>query len=248
MATLAPDQPRLSWKDIDPLPLVGTSQMAVNAASGSVWSNSRARSRRAAGDPGWHLGRQLRASGPPQLDDPPGVCPSRFAMSRPGGPSGCGAFPAHWSAGRLVRSCRLRRALGRVRRPRGVSFPAQSRKALRKPCTVTSTPMRSKTFSIAEAESGSWRWRPGNTKSETRISSSLSRISTARSLSGTRCSRPAFIRRAGMVQTRASRSISLQRAPRTSPERVAVRMANSSARAATTSLSRSLAMKAGTSA
>ena len=45
--------------------------------------------------------------------------------------------------------------------------------------------------------------------------------------SGTRCSRPAFIRSAGTVQT--SPSISSQCAPSTSPVRAAVRMANSKA-------------------
>ena len=61
---------------------------------------------------------------------------------------------------------------------------------------------------------------------------------SARSLNGTRCSLPAFIRSAGTVQTLADRSISLQRAPMTSPVRAAVRMANSSARAAKPSCSR----------
>ena len=51
-----------------------------------------------------------------------------------------------------------------------------------------------------------------------------------RAESGTRWSWPAFMRSPGMVQT-PSRSISDQRAPRTSPDRAAVRMANSSARA-----------------
>ena len=65
--------------------------------------------------------------------------------------------------------------------------------------------------------------------------------------SGTRCARPAFIRAAGIVQTFVAMSISDQRAPRTSPERVAVRMQNSKAIAACASRSRSLATKAGTS-
>ena len=46
----------------------------------------------------------------------------------------------------------------------------------------------------------------------------------------TRCSLPAFIRDPGMAQTACSRSISSHVAARASPERVAVRIANSSAR------------------
>ena len=58
------------------------------------------------------------------------------------------------------------------------------------------------------------------------------KIARAGADSGTRCSTPAFIRSAGMVQIPASRSISDQRAPSASPERAAVRIVNSSARAA----------------
>jgi len=54
-------------------------------------------------------------------------------------------------------------------------------------------------------------------------------MSIAGWLSGMRCSLPAFILPSGMVQTPAFRSISCQVAPRTSPDRAAVRMANSSA-------------------
>ena len=50
--------------------------------------------------------------------------------------------------------------------------------------------------------------------------------------SGTRCSFPAFMRSAGIVHTRASISISIHVAPRTSPDRAAVKIANSAARAA----------------
>jgi hypothetical protein len=48
---------------------------------------------------------------------------------------------------------------------------------------------------------------------------------------GTRCSRPDFIRAAGIVQSAFFKSTSDQVAPRTSPERAAVSTANSSARA-----------------
>ncbi len=58
----------------------------------------------------------------------------------------------------------------------------------------------------------------------------------------------AFIRSAGTVHTARSRSNSFQRAPSTSPERAAVRMANSSARAAIAWRDCKLVMKAATSA
>ena len=48
--------------------------------------------------------------------------------------------------------------------------------------------------------------------------------------SGTRCSTGTFIRSAGTVHVDAARSNSAQEAPRTSPERAAVRIRNSSAR------------------
>lgn len=49
--------------------------------------------------------------------------------------------------------------------------------------------------------------------------------------SGTRCGRSDFIRSAEIVQTRATRSISCQVAPITSPVRAAVRIVKASARA-----------------
>jgi hypothetical protein len=66
-------------------------------------------------------------------------------------------------------------------------------------------------------------------KSDIRAPRTFSTIASAGSLSGTRCSRPAFIRLAGMVQTPASRSISLHCAPRTSPDRAAVKPGPASA-------------------
>ena len=56
-----------------------------------------------------------------------------------------------------------------------------------------------------------------------------SSTSSARADNGTRCSRPAFVRKAGTVQVAASGSISSHRAPRTSPERHAVNTRNSNA-------------------
>ena len=56
--------------------------------------------------------------------------------------------------------------------------------------------------------------------------------STASRVSGTRCSRPAFIRAAGTIHSALSRSTSAQVMPRTSPERATVIARNWSARAA----------------
>jgi hypothetical protein len=55
-------------------------------------------------------------------------------------------------------------------------------------------------------------------------------MAIARGTKGIRCSRPPFILRAGTTQSAASTSISSQFASRTSPERAAVNIANSSAR------------------
>ena len=63
---------------------------------------------------------------------------------------------------------------------------------------------------------------------ETRTYGDLAR--SAGSVSGTTCSRLAFIREAAMVHRPDSRSISSHVAPRTSPDLAAVRIANASAR------------------
>ena len=68
---------------------------------------------------------------------------------------------------------------------------------------------------------------PGKTKSLSRIALHRSRIAAAAAESGTRCSRPAFIRAAGTTQTLSRRSTSSHRAPITSPVRAAVRIRNS---------------------
>jgi hypothetical protein len=67
---------------------------------------------------------------------------------------------------------------------------------------------------------------PGKTKSSEATSFIRFRIASAGSDSGTRCCLPAFMRSAGTVHTAALTSISSHRAPRTSPERAAVRMRN----------------------
>lgn len=69
-------------------------------------------------------------------------------------------------------------------------------------------------------------------------------ISIAWGESGTRCSLPAFMRPAGMVQSAFLRSISSGFAPSTSWVRVLVRIVNSSAHAAAPSCERSFAMNA----
>ena len=70
----------------------------------------------------------------------------------------------------------------------------------------------------------------GNIHSESTVFYFASaRISRARNDNGTRCSRLCFILSAGIFHSAASRSISAQRAPRTSPDRHAVRTRNSKA-------------------
>jgi hypothetical protein len=80
-------------------------------------------------------------------------------------------------------------------------------------------------------ESGLPALPPGKTKSAVRAARSFRKIATAGVDSGTRCSLPALVRSAGIVQTAPSRSISSHRAPIVSDVRVAVRIQNSSASA-----------------
>ncbi|WP_377034546.1 hypothetical protein [Microvirga sp. GCM10011540] len=56
------------------------------------------------------------------------------------------------------------------------------------------------TVSKAIVDRGRFRFAPGNTRSPLRTSPILTRISLARRESGTRCSRPTFIRPFGTVQ------------------------------------------------
>ena len=83
---------------------------------------------------------------------------------------------------------------------------AQSRKLDRKPCGTAPIPRSRTSFAIASLESSPPR-AEGNTGPEPSDSSLASR-STARAPvdSGTRCSRPVFIRSGGMRHSRASRS------------------------------------------
>ena len=68
----------------------------------------------------------------------------------------------------------------------------------------------------------------GKIKPSPRDSVSAShKIASARSLNGTRCSTPAFIRLVGTVQVADSRSISRHVEPRASPDRAAVKIKNS---------------------
>src|SRR3546814_4373863 len=81
------------------------------------------------------------------------------------------------------------------------------------------------------SDSGSPFLVPEKTRSQLGVRSSAQRrtIATALLQSGTTCSRLAFIRCLGIVQRRRPRSNSSQVAPLTSPERLAVRIANSRA-------------------
>ena len=70
----------------------------------------------------------------------------------------------------------------------------------------------------------------GKTNSDPSMSACAScKTSSARPLNGTRCASRAFMRLAGMVQVAVSRSTSCHCAPRTSPDRHAVRTKNSKA-------------------
>ena len=133
--------------------------------------------------------------------------------------------------------CRRSCAPAPSRPPRSgkpVRSAAQSRNVDRKPCTVRSPrPMRRSSIRNAMLLSGRPALPPGNTKSlganrrhglEDRHAPDRTAGPGARARLS--CARP------GTVQSRSARSISSQRAPMTSPVRAAVRIANSSARAA----------------
>lgn len=105
---------------------------------------------------------------------------------------------------------------------------AQCLKVDRKPCGTAATPMRRVTAESVTSESGPpsapvkrCELGPPGPSARTRSAACRDR--------DTRCSRLAFILSAGTVQSERFRSISRQVAPLTSPERAAVRMANSSA-------------------
>ena len=138
--------------------------------------------------------------------------------------------------GRPPRPCWRECALALARTPRGrklVASAAQSRNELRNPCTVKSCrPMRFSTAPSVMSDIGLPVRIPGNTSCTGSDPKCLisSRIASARGESGTLCSRRAFIRSAGIIHT--SLAISAQQALRTSPERAAVKIANSSAPAA----------------
>ena len=141
-------------------------------------------------------------------------------------------------------------AASAISRGKPVSSPTQSRKAERKPWTVTACFARRRTISRAMTDKPLPDFWPGKTYwfPSTPSAAISAMIASARSLSGTRCSRAAFIRAAGTVQTLAIVSISGQKAPSVSPERAAVNIVNSRARAATPDVVRKWATKAATSA
>ena len=110
--------------------------------------------------------------------------------------------------------------------------PAQSRNVLRNPCTVTGTSMRLRTAPKLISDNipplGALKIISLASPCGIPLSNSITRGGR-----GIRCSFLAFIRSDGTVHSAFSRLISCQVAPRTSPERVAVSIVNSSAFAAT---------------
>jgi hypothetical protein len=137
-------------------------------------------------------------------------------------------YAASTLSGRLCAKACSHTSLGNVF---ATDSARQSRKVERKPCTVISfRPMRRRTAVRLMCENAAPLRRPGKIGPSVRCTLlSKTKVDVDR---GTRCSRPAFIRSAGMVHTASSRLTSDQVAPRTSPDRVAVRIANSTARAA----------------
>ena len=127
---------------------------------------------------------------------------------------------------------------------RGFRSPVPERRP--EPCTVISAFIRRNSMAIAMVESGLFRFGPGKTYPSVPLVRISPMISIQRGESGTRCSRAAFMRDAGMAQTFLSRSISSQLAPSTSLVRHAVRIANSKARAAIAGRRQRSSMKAGT--
>jgi len=143
----------------------------------------------------------------------------------------CANAISRTSAGKLVRSLH------------------QSENVDLKPCAVRSPRlMRRSNIKNAMLLSGRRALAPGNTKSLWRTFCISARIESAVSDSGTRCSLPAFMRSPGTTHSRSTKLISSQRAPINSPVRAAVRMANSSAHAATPSCRRSSGMNLAISA
>ena len=104
---------------------------------------------------------------------------------------------------------------------------AAPRPEARLPCGVQ--PRRNSWLSLVSvlAPSGPRPVVDGNMRPESSASRRASvSTSIAREASGTRCSRLAFMRSAGTIQTRPSRSTSDQRASRASPDRLAVKVTN----------------------
>src|SRR5271166_6721590 len=102
-----------------------------------------------------------------------------------------------------------------------VISPAQSRKLERNPCTVISSlPILFRTAASVISLMGlDGLTELGKTKASGAPGDP--RYASASVLNGTRCSFVAFMREAGMVQTASATSTSAQRAPRTSPDRLA---------------------------
>ena len=97
------------------------------------------------------------------------------------------------------------------------------------PCGTAAIPWSRTSFESARSASAFPRWLGNASPAPPPSRRASRRSSTARPLSGTRCSRSAFMRAPGIVQTAVSGSISFQVAKRTSPERAAVSTRNSNA-------------------
>ena len=124
----------------------------------------------------------------------------------------------------------------------------QSRNVDLNPCGTQFSPIRRQTATSVMFETlcrrcGDWKITSLSSTSGVDSSSAM-----AAELSGTRCSRPPFMRAAGTIHVLDAKSISGHLARRTSPDRAAVRIANSRARAPLPSTLASALMKRGISA
>ena len=111
-----------------------------------------------------------------------------------------------------------------------VELRAQSLNVDRKPCGTAFTSIRRHTSDILMSDNEPPRGDVNMNDDPSNLGIEL-RIAIAGSYSGTRWARPAFIRLPKIVHVAESRSTSSQVAKRTSPDRAAVRIKNSRARA-----------------
>ena len=142
---------------------------------------------------------------------------------------------------------RCARACSITSRGCAVASPAQSRNVERNPCTVRSARfIRLSSCSPTMLDNG-LPARPGKSRTPSCWPRSRTSSAIAASDNGMRCSFPAFMREAGIVHKRASRSNSDQLASSASDVRQAVKMHNSTSIAPAPGMARSCGMKAGSS-